>query len=63
MVTGHTIISILRVMQMQSLSRNSSTLDAAVVGHQKASQFANGETATTDWVDYHSPFDPRGDGY
>ncbi|UQC78736.1 uncharacterized protein CLUP02_04213 [Colletotrichum lupini] len=27
------------------------------------SQFANGETATADWVDYHSPFNPRGDGY
>jgi Amidase len=27
---------------------------AVVVGHQKASQFANGEIATTDWVDYHS---------
>jgi len=36
---------------------------AVVVGHQKASQFANGETATADWVDYHSPFNPRGDGY
>jgi Amidase len=36
---------------------------AIVVGHQKANQFANGETATADWVDYHSPFNPRGDGY
>lgn len=36
---------------------------AVVVGHQKASQFANGETATADWVDYHSPFNPRDDGY
>ena len=36
---------------------------AIIVGHQKASQFANGETATGDWVDYHSPFNPRGDGY
>jgi hypothetical protein len=36
---------------------------AIIVGHQKASQFANGETATADWVDYHSPFNPRGDGY
>jgi Asp-tRNA(Asn)/Glu-tRNA(Gln) amidotransferase A subunit family amidase len=50
-------------MQMQSPSRNSSALDTVVVGHQKASQFANGETATADWVDYHSPFNPRGDGY
>lgn len=29
----------------------------------KTSQFANGETATADWVDYHEPFNPRGDGY
>lgn len=36
---------------------------AIIVGHQKPSQFANGETATADWVDYHSPFNPRGDGY
>jgi hypothetical protein len=34
-----------------------------IVGNQKKSQFANGETATADWVDYHSPFNPRGDGY
>lgn len=36
---------------------------AQVVGLQKPSQFANGETATADWVDYHSPFNPRADGY
>jgi len=36
---------------------------AIVVGLQKTSQFANGETATADWVDYHEPFNPRGDGY
>ncbi|KAJ6473807.1 amidase signature domain-containing protein [Mycena sanguinolenta] len=36
---------------------------AQIVGSQKASQFANGEGATADWVDYHSPFNPRGDGY
>ncbi|KAI8296509.1 Amidase 1 [Colletotrichum sp. SAR 10_98] len=36
---------------------------AVVVGFQKPSQFANGETATADWVDYHAPFNPRGDGY
>ena len=27
------------------------------------SQFANGEQATADWVDYHEAFNPRGDGY
>ncbi|KFG83674.1 hypothetical protein MANI_016065 [Metarhizium anisopliae] len=36
---------------------------AIIVGVQKTSQFANGETPTADWVDYHSPFNPRGDGY
>jgi len=36
---------------------------AIIVGKMKTSQFANGETATGDWVDYHSPFNPRGDGY
>lgn len=36
---------------------------AQIVGLQKPSQFANGETATADWVDYLSPFNPRGDGY
>lgn len=36
---------------------------AQIVGLQKPSQFANGETATADWVDYHSPFNPRADGY
>ncbi|OLN83281.1 Amidase 1 [Colletotrichum chlorophyti] len=36
---------------------------AVVVGFQKPSQFANGESATADWVDYHAPFNPRGDGY
>ncbi|KAG4431663.1 hypothetical protein IFR05_012846 [Cadophora sp. M221] len=36
---------------------------AIVVGKMKTSQFANGESATSDWVDYHCPFNPRGDGY
>ncbi|KAL8737728.1 MAG: hypothetical protein Q9190_008084, partial [Brigantiaea leucoxantha] len=36
---------------------------AVIVGKMKTSQFANGEVATADWVDYHSPFNPRGDGY
>lgn len=36
---------------------------AVLVGKIKTSQFANGEVATVDWVDYHSPFNPRGDGY
>jgi len=36
---------------------------AVVVGLQVAAQFAQGEAATADWVDYHAPFNPRGDGY
>jgi hypothetical protein len=36
---------------------------AIIIGKMKTSQFANGETATADWVDYHSPFNARGDGY
>jgi hypothetical protein len=36
---------------------------AIIVGKQKTSQFANGESPTADWVDYHSPFSARGDGY
>ncbi|MCJ1405391.1 hypothetical protein MMC11_008619 [Xylographa trunciseda] len=36
---------------------------AVIVGKMKTSQFANGEEATADWVDFHSPFNPRGDGY
>ncbi|KAL9038422.1 MAG: hypothetical protein Q9214_005289 [Letrouitia sp. 1 TL-2023] len=36
---------------------------AVIVGKMKTSQFANGELPTADWVDYHAPFNPRGDGY
>jgi Asp-tRNA(Asn)/Glu-tRNA(Gln) amidotransferase A subunit family amidase len=36
---------------------------AVIVAKSKASQFANGEMATGDWVDYHAPYNPRGDGY
>ncbi|KAG4431241.1 hypothetical protein IFR05_013282 [Cadophora sp. M221] len=36
---------------------------AIIVGKMKTSQFANGETPTADWVDYHCPYNPRGDGY
>ena len=36
---------------------------AILVGRTKCSQFANGESATADWVDQMCPFNPRGDGY
>ncbi|QLG72914.1 hypothetical protein HG535_0D06230 [Zygotorulaspora mrakii] len=38
-------------------------MGAVVVGKLKLTQFANGETPTADYVDYHAPFNPRGDGY
>lgn len=34
-----------------------------VVGKLKSSQFADSEWPTCDYVDYHGPFNPRGDGY
>ena len=34
-----------------------------IVGQSKTSHFANGEEATGDWIDYHSPFSVRADGY
>ncbi|KAF4119671.1 aspartyl-tRNA(Asn)/glutamyl-tRNA(Gln) amidotransferase subunit A [Geosmithia morbida] len=34
-----------------------------VVGKTKTTQFADSEWPTRDWVDYHGPFNPRGDGY
>ncbi|KAH7396835.1 glutamyl-tRNA amidotransferase [Phaeosphaeria sp. MPI-PUGE-AT-0046c] len=36
---------------------------AIIIGKMLTSQFANGESATADWVDYHESFNPRGDGY
>lgn len=38
-------------------------LGFVVVGKLKTTQFADSEWATGDWVDYHAPFNPRGDGY
>lgn len=34
-----------------------------IVGKLKTTQFADSEWPTCDWVDYHGPFNPRGDGY
>ncbi|KAJ5678862.1 hypothetical protein N7462_007106 [Penicillium macrosclerotiorum] len=34
-----------------------------VVGKMGTVQFANGDNPTADWVDFHCPFNPRGDGY
>ena len=35
---------------------------AVVVGKTRTVQFASGENPL-DWIDYHCPFNPRGDGY
>ena len=36
---------------------------AIIVGKTKTTTFADRELATQDWIDTHSPFNPRGDGY
>ena len=36
---------------------------AIVVGKTKTTTFADRELATSDWIDTHSPFNSRGDGY
>ncbi|KAL4863997.1 hypothetical protein BDV12DRAFT_206061 [Aspergillus spectabilis] len=36
---------------------------AVFVGKIGTVQFANGDRPTGDWVDFHCPFNPRGDGY
>ncbi|KAJ5319791.1 hypothetical protein N7508_000074 [Penicillium antarcticum] len=36
---------------------------AIMVGKMGTVQFANGDNPTADWVDFHCPFNPRGDGY
>lgn len=38
-------------------------LGAVVIGKTRTSQFANGQAPTADWVDFHDPFNARGDGY
>lgn len=38
-------------------------LGFVLVGKLKTTQFADSEWPTRDWVDYHGPFNPRGDGY
>jgi len=36
---------------------------AIVIGKLKSTQFGECELATCDWVEYHAPWNPRGDGY
>ncbi len=36
---------------------------AVIVGKTKMTTFADREYPPSDWIDYHCPFNPRGDGY
>jgi hypothetical protein len=36
---------------------------AVIIGKTKLCAFASAEEPTDQWIDYHCPFDPRGDGY
>lgn len=38
-------------------------LGAIIVGKTKMSAFASAEEPTDQWIDYHCPFNPRGDTY
>ncbi|KAH8129887.1 amidase signature domain-containing protein [Trichoderma asperelloides] len=38
-------------------------LGFVIVGKLKTTQFADSEWPTSDWVDYHGPWNPHGDGY
>ena len=38
-------------------------LGAVVVGKTKMSAFASAEEPTDQWIDYHCPFNPRGDTF
>lgn len=38
-------------------------LGFVIVGKVKTTQFADSEWPTCDYVDFHGPFNPRGDGY
>lgn len=39
------------------------SLGAIIVGKTKMCAFASAEEATDQWIDFHAPFNPRGDGY
>ncbi|KAK5654037.1 hypothetical protein OQA88_7715 [Cercophora sp. LCS_1] len=39
------------------------SLGAVVVGKTKGTQFASSDQPTADWIDFHCPWNPRGDGY
>ncbi|KAK4076842.1 hypothetical protein Purlil1_12575 [Purpureocillium lilacinum] len=56
-------IGVKDIFALAGVKQSNGNRACVIVGLQKASQFANGEAATADWVDYHAPFNPRGDGY
>ncbi|KAK0642175.1 amidase signature domain-containing protein [Cercophora newfieldiana] len=39
------------------------SLGAVIIGKTKCTQFASSDQPTADWIDYHCPWNPRGDGY
>ena len=39
------------------------SLGAIIVGKTKMTSFASSEEPTDQWIDFHCPFNPRGDGY
>jgi Asp-tRNA(Asn)/Glu-tRNA(Gln) amidotransferase A subunit family amidase len=39
------------------------SLGAVVVGKTKMTQFASSDEPTDQWIDFHCPFNPRGDMY
>lgn len=38
-------------------------MGAIIVGKTRMSSFAVGESPTDQWIDFHCPFNPRGDEY
>ena len=38
-------------------------MGAVIVGKTKLSAFASSEEPTDQWIDFHAPFNPRGDGF
>jgi Asp-tRNA(Asn)/Glu-tRNA(Gln) amidotransferase A subunit family amidase len=38
-------------------------LGFVIVGKTRSTQFADSQWPTADWVDYHAPWNPRGEGY
>lgn len=39
------------------------SLGAVIIGKTRMTSFASGEEPTDQWIDFHCPFNPRGDFY